>query len=196
MTIPDRETCYRLFKHTEMLDNIVRHSIQVCRVALLLTDALPENRNGMDRNLVRAAALLHDITKTRSLETGERHADTGGEYLTGLGYPAVADIVRQHVRLDRYEETLPVTEVEIVNYADKRVLHDRITPLEERMRYIMERYGTDPDVRDRIVVVWEKTRLLERKIFFETGITPEDVSQNLPDPACDLEFAAFRQSRH
>lgn len=194
MAIPDRRACYRLFKEMTMLDNIVRHSIQVCRVALLLSDALAAAAGQRRRDLVRAAALLHDITKTRSLETGERHADTGAEYLAGLGYARVADIVRQHVRLDRYQTALPVTEVEIVNYADKRVLHDRITSLEERMRYIVARYGTDPTIRDRIQTVWEKTLDIEEKIFSETAIGPEDIIRLLPDKECDREFEVFRRT--
>lgn len=194
MVIPDRQACYRLFKQTDMLDNIARHSIQVCRVALLITDALPESRARIDRPLVRAAALLHDITKTRSLDTGEPHADTGSDFLIELGYPEVGDIVRQHVRLDRYTEAPPITEAEIVNYADKRVLHDRITPLKERMGYIVTRYGTDPRIRERILAIWEKTLDLEKKLFRETGIIPEEIPPLLPDNVCDREFRVFRRT--
>jgi putative nucleotidyltransferase with HDIG domain len=81
----------------DMLENIVAHSLQVCRVSMFLTDrlGLPE----LNRELIRAAALLHDITKTRSFRTQEDHAETGARLIADLGYPEVAGIVGQHVRL-------------------------------------------------------------------------------------------------
>ena len=69
---------------------------------------------------------------------------TGGRLLTDLGWPEVGDIVRQHVHLDANGHPGPPTEVEIVNYADKRVMHDSIVSLEQRMDYILQRYGTTP----------------------------------------------------
>ncbi len=119
-----------------MLENIVVHSIQVYRVSMCLVDYLKLQGIQMDGQLVQAAALLHDITKTRSFETEENHALTGGQVLTDLGYPEIGNLVRQHVRLDDYSEPKNLAEAEIINYADKRVLHDRIVSLDERMSYI------------------------------------------------------------
>ncbi|MFZ0612402.1 MAG: HD domain-containing protein, partial [Desulfobacterales bacterium] len=76
MRIPSRETCYRLMREMAMLDNIVRHSLQVCRVADWLVWQLARKGRPLNRDLVEAAALLHDITKTRSLTTGEKHSES------------------------------------------------------------------------------------------------------------------------
>ena len=75
INIPSEEACLRIISDMGMLENIVAHSLQVCRVSLFLTDrlGLPE----LNRELIRAAALLHDITKTRSFSTQEDHAETG-----------------------------------------------------------------------------------------------------------------------
>ena len=148
-----------------MLENIVVHSIQVCRVGMCLVDHLKLQGNQLNRQLVQAAALLHDITKTRSFETEENHALTGGQVLTDFGYPQVGNLVRQHVRLDDYSEPSNLTEAVIVNYADKRVLHDRIVSLVERMEYIQERYATQPEHERRIQLLWEKTTALEKHLF-------------------------------
>ncbi|MDP1992520.1 MAG: HDIG domain-containing protein, partial [Syntrophales bacterium] len=94
--IPSEEHCRRIIAELGMLENIVAHSLQVCRVSLLLTDQL--SLPGLNRELIRAAALLHDVTKTRSFNTGEDHAETGARLLMDLGYPEVAGIVGQHVR--------------------------------------------------------------------------------------------------
>ena len=117
----------------QMLEHIVAHSLQVCRVGMCLVDFLNVQGIYPDRQLVQAAALLHDITKTRSFETEENHALTGSQHLTDTGFPEVGDLVRQHVRLDEYSQAKNLTEAEIINYADKRVLHDRIVSLDERM---------------------------------------------------------------
>lgn len=157
-----------------MLENIIAHSLKVCRVSLLLTDRL--GLPGLNRELIRAAALLHDITKTRSFRTVEDHADTGARLLADLGYPEVARIVGQHVRLNRYALTSPaLTNAEIVNYSDKRVLHDRIVPLSARMGYILEKYGSGPEQKRKILLLWEKTEKLEERIFAGLPFSAGDI---------------------
>ena len=172
---PDKRECFRLIHGAGTLDHIVAHSVQVCRVAMLIADGLREEVPTLRRDMVRAGALLHDITKTRSLTTGERHAESGGRYLSEKGFPAVGDIVRQHVRLDEFLRSGPVTEAEIVNYADKRVLHDAVVPLEQRLAYILERYGTNPEFEARIRTLWANTLTLEAHLFRDLDITPEEI---------------------
>jgi uncharacterized protein len=178
LNIPSEEHCRRMISDAGMLDNIVAHSLQVCRVAMLLIDhlCLP----GLNRELIRAAALLHDITKTRSFQTLEDHAETGARLLADLGYPEVARIVGQHVRLDRYSPTSStLTDAEIVNYSDKRVLHDKIVPLSDRMGYILEKYGGSPERKRNILLLWEKTEALEERIFDTLTFVPGDISHLL-----------------
>ena len=194
MIVPSKHQCFGLIHESKTLDHIVAHSIQVCRVALLITDGLIDTRPCLNRDLVRAAALLHDITKTRSLTTGERHAESGGEYLSGKGFPAVGDIVRQHVRLDDFRRAGPVSEAEIVNYADKRVIHDRISPLETRMAYILERYGSTPQLQDRLKIIWEETLSLEEKLFRPLPFPPASVADLLPDEGCVAEMKEYEET--
>jgi uncharacterized protein len=161
------------------LENIAAHCRQVCRVALLLTDHL--SLPSLNRDLIRAAAVLHDITKTRSFLTREDHAETGAHLLNDLGYPEVAEIVGQHVRLDRYFASKSTTEAEIVNYADKRVLHDKIVPLCERMGYILEKYGSAPERKRDILLLWEKTERLEERLFDGLPFAPGGISRLLEE---------------
>ena len=179
INIPSEELCRRIISEMGMLENIVAHSLQVCRVSLLLTDRL--GLPGLNRELIRAAALLHDITKTRSFHTDEDHAETGARLLTDLGYPEVARIVGQHVRLERYAlNSSTPTDAEIVNYSDKRVLHDKIVPLSERMGYILEKYGKSPERKGNILLLWEKTEKLEKRLFAGLPFFPGDLSGLLP----------------
>ena len=169
----------------DMLENIMSHSLQVWRVASWLSGQLCRQGTDINRDLVQAGALLHDITKTRSLETGEIHSETGSKYLIQLGYPEVGDIVRQHVKLDAYFETSAPTEAEIVNYADKRVLHDRIVTLQERMDYILERYGKSTVARNGYSWLRNKSIELETRIFTLLPIQPDILEQSLH--AIDLQ---------
>lgn len=179
MQIPTGEQCYRLMCDMKMMDHIVCHSLQVCRVATLLTDHLNAQQNRLNYHLIRAAALLHDITKTRSFETGENHALTGGQFLAKTGYPEVGELVRQHVRLDVYPKPVVLGEAEIISYADKRVLHDKVVSLDKRMDYILEKYGKLAEDQKRIRWLWKKTRNLEEKIFSDSSLAQEDINQIL-----------------
>ncbi len=175
-----------------MLEHIVVHSLQVCRVGKGLVDFLSAKGIDLDGPLVQAAALLHDITKTRSFKTEENHALTGGRHLTDAGFAEVGDLVRQHVRLDDYSEQQILTEAHIINYADKRVLHDRIVSLDERMEYIMERYGREPAHHQRIRLLWEKTKDLEKQIFSYLPFSANDLIDHLASLDIDSEILRYQ----
>ena len=177
MQIPSRQQCLSLIRQMNMLDHIVVHSFQVCRVAIFLADHMGPGPGSLSRNLVQAAALLHDITKTRSFTTRENHALTGAQFLNQMGYTEVGHIIEQHVRLDSYAASDFPTEVELVNYADKRVLHDRIVSLKERMDYILEKYATGPEYRERLLWLWKKTEELESRLFSYVPFKPEELGR-------------------
>lgn len=175
MSIPTQKECYQLIREMGMLDHIVVHSEQVCRVAVLLTDHLNQKGFNLDADLITAAALLHDITKTRSFRTHENHAQTGGAFLEQKGFIEVGRIVSQHVKLDAYFLSDKPIEAEIVNYSDKRVLHDQIVSLSDRMNYILDRYGNGEENRERIFMLWSKTKELEEKLFSFLPFTPDSL---------------------
>jgi putative nucleotidyltransferase with HDIG domain len=164
-----------------MLPHILRHSELVTEVALLIGHKLNDYRQNLDLALVEAGALLHDIAKTMCLDTKENHALSGGDLLGDLGYPAVADIVRQHICLDRKVVCSDVvTEAALVNYADKRVKHEEIVNIEERFRDVKERYLRKfPHFSDRFKEVFVETQRLEVKIFSLIDISPEDINDML-----------------
>ena len=194
MKLPSKTKCYQLICDMEMMEHIVFHSLQVCQVALLLVSHLNAIGKGLNRELVQASALLHDITKTRSFKTMENHAHTGGQFLIAQGYPEVGHIVRQHVVLDEYLTSKEPTEAEIVNYADKRVLHDQVVPLEVRKNYILEKYGKNPEHCRKINRLWEKTKGLENRLFRCLPIASGDIHL-LIDLNDSLEdFTAFRKT--
>ena len=161
--IPTEEECHELMARHSMLPNIVEHSLQVMRVSLAITDNLKENVS-VNRDLVIAGSLLHDITKTRSLQTKERHDASGASLLRELGYPDIAEIVEQHVIIHDLNLDGDIEEKEIVYYADKRVMHDTIVTLEERVQDLIQRYGAKEETRELILKNREQVLAVERKI--------------------------------
>ncbi len=174
-TIPAREECLRLMREHGVLKNIVDHSIQVARVAIYLGKELNKRGQSIDLGLVEAASLLHDLTKTKSFGTKEDHAWTGSQILKEMGYEEVGEVVAQHVWLSHPIDPSYVSEEELVNYADKRVMHDRIVSLEERFKDLRERYGKDQKSIDYLGRMEESIREIERKIFLILEKVPEDL---------------------
>ncbi|MCD4674428.1 MAG: HDIG domain-containing protein [Desulfobacula sp.] len=177
MNIPSKTECFKLIKKMDMMDHIIDHSIMVSNIALFLCLKLKNHFPNLDIRLATSAALLHDITKTRSFDTKESHSETGGLMLTKLGYPEVGDIIRQHVILDSYGNDSPASEQEIVNYSDKRVLHDKVVSLNKRLEYIKLRYGTRKEFKNRIQIMWTNTLNLEKKLFCNLDISPDQLSE-------------------
>jgi putative nucleotidyltransferase with HDIG domain len=161
--IPSQEECDELMAKYYMLPNIIAHSRQVMRVSLVITDNL-KNDVSINRNLVIAAALLHDITKTRSLETREPHDQSGGELLRELGFVRIGEIVKQHVILLDFNSQGKLEEREIINYADKRVMHERIVSLSERLEDLIQRYGTTEEIKNLIRQNESNAYAIEKKI--------------------------------
>lgn len=122
---PDGEALKWLLRTSNMPEPVRRHSEAVSRKALSMARALERAGICLDLDLVRSASLLHDIGKGRP-----DHARLGADILARSGYPAAAEIVRQHHDLDcipkRADETL------VVYLADKMVQGDREVTLEER----------------------------------------------------------------
>ena len=176
MQIPSKDQCHRLIREMNMLDHIVDHSIQVWRIAMFMVDHMEHGKTNLNRGLIQAAALLHDITKTRSFKTKENHVETGAQFLSDRGFHEVGAIIKQHVRLNVYSFSKSPTDAEIVNYADKRVLHDKIVSLNERMNYILENYGKDINNRHRIDWLWKKTEKLETKLFERLPFFPDELN--------------------
>ncbi|MGQ9920031.1 MAG: HDIG domain-containing metalloprotein [Desulfobacca sp.] len=174
-----------------MLPQIRAHSYRVRDVALAVGAHLVAAGVELHLPLVEAGALLHDIAKTASLVNGGEHAHLGAQWLMALGYPAVAEIIREHVWLSRHPAAPgPLREVEIVNYADKRVRHDQIVSLPERFADLRRRYGRTPEMLARISRNEERSLVLEKKIFSHLQRTPTDLVVMIASGGGDAENSA------
>ncbi len=177
-TVPSRGDCLALMEEYGMWENIVRHSLLVEQVTGALTGVLLKAGEDLDPSEVMAGALLHDITKTKSIQTSENHALTGQELLEELGHPRIGKIVGCHVLLPTSIFSQEwISAEEVVHYADKRVLHDAVVSLSERFEDLVVRYGKTPNARNRLKTLEDQTYCIEEKIFSRIDIVPEDVAR-------------------
>ncbi len=190
LAIPDTATCIRLMDEYGMLDNIRHHSLVVARIAdALIVELLddPAGSSRPERALVLAGALLHDIAKTPCLDDNSDHAAAGGDICRKHGYPEVAEIVEQHVilkdhDLDRYNSGR-FTAMEIVYYADKRVRHDQVVSLDERLDYIIDHYGNGDPERHRLIREnFKRCRELEQALFRVLPFTADSLEHRVRFP--------------
>lgn len=184
--VPNPEECLRLLHSRRVPEHIIRHSRVVHRVALYLCRHINLRGGRLGQAEVEAGALLHDIAKMESLLSGENHSQAGALLLSRLGYPEVAEIVRQHVLLGEGSWEGPVGEAAVVHYADKRVMHTRIVSLGERFLDLEQRYGTDAARRSWLEELRRKSLALERRIFSRLPVSPEsllDLAAGSDDPS-------------
>jgi len=115
MTIPSKEQCLKILKENNVPDNIVAHLKAVHNFSIQLCDVLEKRGVHVNRDLVAAGALLHDIKKTSS----DDHVIGGYEFIKSLGFPEVALLVRKHslVHLQSDDFTPKTWEEKIVFYA-------------------------------------------------------------------------------
>jgi putative nucleotidyltransferase with HDIG domain len=178
--IPDVEECLGLMKQYHMLSNIKDHSIVVAQVAEVITNGLMRAGHELSMETVIAGALLHDIGKTACLGNDDDHAAKGFEICLAHNLNSIADIIAEHVILKNYSAEKNFAEKEIVYYADKRVNHDQVVSLEERLEYILERYGMNNEIRCRAIKKnYARCRDLEKRMFSFLAFEPDNISDIL-----------------
>lgn len=178
--IPSAKMCFQLMKHHQMLKNIREHSIVVARIARLIGSELLASGETLSLKKMTAGALLHDIAKTACLVSKKDHAEEGKKICIQNGFAEIAPIVAEHVVLKNGSPDGGFSEKEIVYYADKRVNHQTVVSLEERLAYILERYGRNKKgLEARITENFHQCKALERALFQNLSFTPESVALRL-----------------
>jgi len=163
MKIPTKEECLKILKSKNVHDNIIAHTTKVCEFSMKVVDLLESKGIKVNRKLVEAGALLHDVEKLSQKD----HIVEGYEFIKSLGYPEVAVVIKkhglQHVDDESFEPK--AWEEKIVFYADKRVKNDKVVSLKERFEYVKKRYG-HYDVEKE----FEFTKKIEKELLGEEKI--------------------------
>jgi uncharacterized protein len=159
--LPDTEEALNFLRKNHCNRRIVKHSLVVAKTAARLVEDLLDRGIKVDRGLVWAGALLHDVG--RAVTADVKHGAEGARLLREAGFTEeLARIVERHVGAGipiaeaagiglHPKDYLPETlEEKIVCYADKLVSGTKVTDIDYTVKLFAERLGPDHSSVERI----------------------------------------------
>ena len=210
--LPTRKECFEIIRRCRVPPHMVKHCLAVAKLAVFLAHRLKDNAVAVNVNLVDRAGLLHDILRVCDMKESEYrqfekpaterdkatwrllkarydgicHEEAACELLKAK-YPALALAIRKHrytAILDDREK--PSTwEEKLLYYADKRVMHDRIVPLKDRLEEAHKRHrhkqGTTAQGTTKTAKVDAQIFKLEKEIFDKIGLSPIEITDEFVD---------------
>lgn len=150
--VPDDEEIGRLYRRCATPEAVIAHCRAVADQALSLAV-----RSSADRELLRAACLLHDLCR----EAGRDHPAKAAKLLDGEGYPQLADIVAQHHDL----RAGACAEAELLYLADKLISGCTPVPLAVRFEASRAKCGSG-----RAALLWEQRYACARQLANKYGV--------------------------
>lgn len=177
--IPTEEQAQKLWDKYDLPEYKRRHVTLVAEVAGFIAakfDQLGEF-DKLNKHLLVAGALLHDIDKNVTRLPGEQHPGTGVRILREEGMGEVADLVKTHPLHTILDPSLaPKTwEERILFLADKMVKLEIITV---DKRFDLWRAENLPQKeKDFLEEAYHKVKALEKEIFELIKVKPEEVAK-------------------
>jgi len=137
--IPGERECQAILNLAGTPDNVRRHCNKVAEVADTISGALSAAGLKVDKEITRAAAILHDVARVHA-----NHDTVGAQILYDSGFEKIGDIISVHHDLTKNTAAITM-ESKIVFLADKYVQGDKLVTIAERYRIAEEKYGSTPD---------------------------------------------------
>ena len=158
--LPSDKECRVLLDEIQNLPApIVAHCQAVSVVGQLIAQALQTAGITLDIDLVRTAAMLHDIARTHKKD----HANSGADLLEYHGFSRLAPIVRAHMDI-KMTANSPIDETQVVYLADKLVCEDRQVKLSQRFYHQIKKFGASPDALAAILKRRENALHIQEKV--------------------------------
>ena len=162
--IPSEPECEALMDLMPGMDERTRrHSTEVARVADCIAGSLNETGAGIDRGIVLAAALLHDLAKGKP-----NHAREAARIVREAGFHGIAEAIITHMDIEPGQGQ-DISAGEILFLADKLVSGDRLVSLTDRFAQATARYGDDTDALEAIEARYHTALLIQERIEARTG---------------------------
>ena len=162
---PGIEDCRALWDKYNMLSHIRTHSQLVADIATYISNLAREKGMHPCHDVINAAALLHDLGKTYTVQYGGSHSQIAASWIMEeTRNPAIAQCVLHHVYWPGEVDLSKHFEPLVIIYADKRVKHDMPVTLSQRFTDILERYGTNSLRRERILSSYTQNQYIEQEL--------------------------------
>lgn len=156
----DEEEILALYRRCKTQPQVIRHMEAVAGYLEYLHMKLNIPYCNWDR--LKKAALVHDICRTE-----KHHSEKGARILRNEGYEEIAALVEAHHNAEncikQQKSKLPVSEAELLYYADKRVKDDQIVTIKERFAESLKKCDTFEAIKNHRIR-YQKTEEIEEKI--------------------------------
>lgn len=133
------------------------------KIAVDLSETINKYENCIDVNLIKSAALLHDIKRLE-----KEHAKKGAKLLSDLGYHKISSLVKNHMELENQMED-EINEMSILYFADKLVIGDKFTSIENRFEEKLKEYALDENAKKNIWKRYNTTLKIKSNIISIIG---------------------------
>lgn len=176
--VPTYAEVMTLWKKFDLPPKKQKHCLLVAKLALFFASKMQEkNQIIVRRDVLLAAALLHDIDNNISHEEGETHPDTAVRVLRECGMNEVANIVKTHPLHSILDNSIAPKswEEKILFLADKMVKNDIMT-VEERFS-LWRQEQLPPKEQELLLRAFPKVKELEHSLCTAIGLTPTEVIQ-------------------
>lgn len=180
MAIPSRPEAAALLLSLRPAAGLLEHCVVTADVAAFLAGAMARAGRPVDRALVEAASLLHDLDKALPADDPLRalgHGHAGARWLEAHGHAELAPAVDTHpvgrLTEQAYADWVTATTLEqrLVAYADKRS-ERRVVTLDERFERWSRRH---PEAAELLAVARERAAELEAEACGLAGVRPDEV---------------------
>lgn len=181
--IPTEEQARALWDKYNLPERKRKHVQIVAKVAdELATKCQRSNvKCQINRELLRAGALLHDIDKNIPRLPGEQHPDTGVRILREEGMEEVANLVKIHSLHAILDPAMcPSSWEEKILYLSDKMVKDEIITVDRRFA-LWRREQLSQDAVRILDESYPRVKQLEKEIFSQIHIDPADVSRLATD---------------
>ncbi len=174
--IPTEDQAKRLWDKYNLPEGKRRHVEMVARVARILAQQMNKvTKQQINKQLLHAAALLHDIDKNVEKLPGEKHPDAAVRILTEEGMGEVATLVKTHPLHAILDPAIAPKSLEekLLFLADKMVKDD-VIGADERFRLWNDEHL--PAEEQKILdAAYPKVKELERNMLDLIGMDSERI---------------------
>ena len=209
---PSNKECLAILAEYHVPLHIISHSKVVAKLAVFLAQRLNENGEVVDVALLEGACLLHDLLRVHDFKESDynrfeqnlpeeekakwqqirakykacSHEDAAHDILKEQ-YPSLALTIKRHryMALLSKKDRPDTWEEKLLYYADKRVMHDKIMSLQQRLaeghKRNMHLHGLAEQSKINTSKVDPLIYEMEKEIFEKIGLDPLEVTEEFID---------------